>query len=62
MYSREHLLKMDARFRDWVERAFRLGLKNRAAAAGHVAAIGALCVNLTAPVRARDLQQAGASS
>jgi hypothetical protein len=41
-YSREHLLKMDARFRDRVERAFRLGLESRAAAAGHVAASGAL--------------------
>jgi len=59
-YSREHLLKMDARFRDRVERAFRLGLESRAAAAGHLAASGVLCVNLTAPVRARDLQQAGA--
>jgi len=48
-YSREHLLKMDARFRDRVERAFRLGLESRAAAAGHVVASGALCVNLTAP-------------
>jgi hypothetical protein len=47
-YSREHLLKMDARFRDRVERAFRLGLESRAAA-GHVVASGALCVNLTAP-------------
>jgi len=44
-YSREHLLKMDARFRDRVERAFRLGLESRAAAAGRVAASGALCVS-----------------
>src|SRR5262245_578923 len=58
-YSREHLLKMDARFRDRIERAFRLGLESRADAAGHVAASGTLCVNLTVRVRARDLQQTG---
>ena len=45
-YSREHLLKMDARFVARVERAFRLGLESRAAAAGHVAASAALCVSL----------------
>ena len=47
-YSREHLLKMDARFIARVERAFRLGLESRAAAAGHVAASeGALLAGAT---------------
>ena len=49
-HSREHLLKMDARFRDRVERAFRLGLESQLRRA------------TSPPVRARDLQQAGAAA